>query len=96
MFACFSVLRTKIQTIPLIERYGHWHASGSTRNDWGTSRLWRENPSHPLCGWSLTQKLPKRTGKQKISAASLYIYFKINNVTSKTLLKLSNAGILPF
>jgi len=38
MFACFSVLRTKIQTIPLIERYGHWHASGSTRNDWGTSR----------------------------------------------------------
>jgi hypothetical protein len=59
-------------------------------------RLWRENPRHPLCGWSLTQKLPKRTGKQKISASSLYIYFKINNVTSKTLLKLSNAGILPF
>ena len=38
MFACFSVLWTKIQTIPLIERYGHWHAPGFTRNDWGTSR----------------------------------------------------------
>jgi hypothetical protein len=38
MFACFSVLRTKIQTIPLIERYGHWHAPGFTRNDRGTSR----------------------------------------------------------
>jgi hypothetical protein len=36
-FACFSVLRPEIQTIPLTERYGHCSALGSTRNDWGTS-----------------------------------------------------------
>jgi len=35
-------------------------APGFTRNDWGTSRPclfppMRKNPSHPLCGWSLTQ-----------------------------------------
>jgi hypothetical protein len=42
MFACFSVLRTKIQTIPLIERYGHWHAPGFTAlfsTIWGTLPL---------------------------------------------------------
>ena len=45
---------------------------------------------------AVIQKLPKRNGKQKFSATSLYIYFKTNNVTSRTLLKLSNAGILTF
>jgi len=60
-FACFSVLRPEIQVIPLIERYGHWRAPGSTAlfSTNGAlrapvfSRLWRQNPSHPLCGWSL-------------------------------------------
>ena len=37
-FACFSVLRSEIQTISLIERYNHWRAPGFTRNDRGTSR----------------------------------------------------------
>jgi hypothetical protein len=63
-FACFSGLRPEIQTIPLTEGYGHCSAPGSTAlfSTIGAlrapvfSRLWRQNPSHPLCGWSLTQE----------------------------------------
>jgi len=36
--AWISALRPEIQAIPLIERYGHCRAPGSTRNDWGASR----------------------------------------------------------